>query len=276
MSPMFRAVALSLILSGLPALAQDPAPPPPPPPPPGETGGPAGPAALSLEKIAEGDRLMQDRRYREAAFAYLDAVHADETSVEASFKLANVYAVLGYFDHAIYFWSNAARRSQDPAVERSAQDNIAKARGRSGQSGGGTPQLQGKAPGSGPISDAARERARAAYEQGVKQINARDYAAAFDSLSTAIRLEPTLSVAYIARGSALIGLKRYGEAVLDYQYAQKLAPGTASPLYGLAEASRALGRTPEARAYYQQYLDSPASDVRPQLREDAQKKLQKL
>lgn len=268
MSPILRALATCLLLSGASALAQDP-----PPPPPSEA---SGAGALSLERIAEGDRMMQERRYREAAFAYLDAVHADETNVEASFKLANVYAVLNYFEHAIYYWSNAAQRSGDPAVERSAQDNITKARGRITQAGGATPQLQGKAPGSGPVSDSARDRARAAYERGVNQINSRDFNAAFEALTTAVRLEPTLGVAYIARGSALIGLKRYGEALLDYQYALKLAPDTASPLYGLAEASRALGRTPEARAYYQQYLDSSAADVRPPLREDAQKKLQKL
>lgn len=121
-----------------------------------------------------------------------------------------------------------------------------------------------------------RRSARAAYEEGVRQINAREYGPAAESLTTAIRLEPTLSVAFIARGSALIGLRRYGEALLDYQYALKLAPNSASPLYGIAEASRALGRTPEARAHYQQYIDSSATDVRPPLREDAQRKLQKL
>lgn len=267
MSRTFRVAVVGWCLVSAGAFAQDSAPPPPPT---------APPPSLSLERISVGDRLMQERRYREAAFAYLDAVHAEPASVEASFKLANAYAVLGYFDHAIDAWSRAAKQSSDPAVQKSAQDNIAKARTRAEQAGGGNPQLQGKAPAAGPISDAAREKARAAYEQGVKQINAREYGPAYDSLATAIRHEPTLGVAYIARGSALIGLKRYGEALLDYQYALKLAPQTASPLYGLAEASRALGRIPEARGYYQQYIDSTASDVRPALRDDARQKLGKL
>jgi len=232
--------------------------------------------ALSLGRVADGDRLMQERRYREAAFAYLDAVHADPASVEANFKLANAFAVLGFFDQAILHWTRASERSSDAAVRKSAEENIVKARQRAQEVGGGSPPLQGKAPGAGPIADAARDRARAAYEAGVKQVTARDYAAGVKSLGTAITNEPTLTVAYVARGSALIGLKRPGEALLDYLYAHRLSPATASPLYGMAEAYRALGRIPEARESYQRYLESTAADIRPALQDDARRKLEKL
>ncbi len=232
--------------------------------------------ALSLGRVADGDRLMQERRYREAAFAYLDAVHADTASVEANFKLANAYAVLGFFDQATLHWNRAAAQSSDPAVRKSAEENIAKARSRAQEAGGGSPPLQGKAPGAGPVADAARDRARVAYEAGVKQVTARDYQGGVQSLGTAIQNDPTLTVAYVARGSALIGLKRYGEALLDYQYAHRLAPATASPVYGLAEAYRALGRVPEAREHYQRYIESQAADIRPALQDDARRKLEKL
>ena len=61
--------------------------------------------ALATTRIADGDRLMQDRRYREAAFAYQDASNADPDNIEALFKLGNAYAVLGYYDQAIRRWS---------------------------------------------------------------------------------------------------------------------------------------------------------------------------
>src|SRR5205085_3074790 len=71
-------------------------------------------------------------------------------------------------------------------------------------------------------------RSRGAYEQGVQRIQARDYAGALQSLTQAIQLEPTLAVAFIARGSAYIGLRRYAEAAVDYEYALRLAPDMAS------------------------------------------------
>ena len=164
----------------------------------------------------------------------------------------------------------------DPSVKKSAQDNIDKAQQKLALAGGGSPQAAGKTPGSGPIADTTRQRARKAYEQGVQQINGRDYASAAQSLSQAIVLEPTLAVAYVARGSANIGLRRYSDAAADYQYAIRLEPAMASPLYGLAEAYRVMGRGADAREYYEKYVASTAPDVRPDLKSEAQQKADKL
>ncbi|MCP3103206.1 tetratricopeptide repeat protein [Myxococcus sp. K15C18031901] len=231
--------------------------------------------ALAAARIRDGDLLMKERRYREAAFAFLDASHADPGHVEALFKLGNALAVLGYYGQSIAKWEEAARLTQDAAIRQSAQDNIARARGKLAQAGG-SPQAAGQPPGSGPVADTTRVQARRAYEQGVQRIGAKDFTGALTHLTQAIQLEPMLAVAYTARGSANIGLRRYAEAAADYQYALELEPGSASPLYGLAESYRALGRNAEARILYERYAASSAADVRSQLQEESRQKAAKL
>jgi tetratricopeptide (TPR) repeat protein len=230
---------------------------------------------LSITRVRDGDALMKERRYREATFAYLDATHADPNNVEALFKLGNALAVLGYYTQAIEHWNRVAQLTPDAAIRQSALDNVAKARVRLTQQGG-SPQAQGVAPGFGPVAETTRAQARRAYEQGVQRIQARDYAGALQSLGQAIQLEPTLSVAYTARGSAYIGLRRYSEAALDYEYALRLAPEMASPLYGLGEAYRMLGRNAEARSSYERYATSTARDVRTDLQAEARQNAERL
>lgn len=230
---------------------------------------------LSITRARDGDALMKERRYREATFAYLDAVHADPFNTEALFKLGNALAVLGYYAQAVEYWNRAASSTQDAAIRQSALDNVAKAQVRIAQQGG-SPQAQGVAPGFGPLAETTRTQARGAYEQGVQRIQARDYAGALQSLTQAIQLEPTLAVAFIARGSAYIGLRRYAEAAVDYEYALRLAPDMASPLYGLGESYRMLGRNAEARASYERYATSTAKDVRPELQAEARQNAERL
>jgi len=230
---------------------------------------------LSITRVRDGDALMKERRYREATFAYLDAAHADPGNVEALFKLGNALAVLGYYAQAVEHWNRVAQLTPDAAIRQSALDNVAKAQVRISQQGG-SPQAQGVAPGFGPLAETTRAQARRAYEQGVQRIQARDYAGALQSLTQSIQLEPTLSVAYIARGSAYIGLRRYAEAAVDYEYALRLAPDMASPLYGLGESYRMLGRNAEARSSYERYATSTAKDVRPELQAEARQNAERL
>lgn len=239
-----------------------------------EPTGALGPQAA--KKLAEGDALWAEKKYREASFAYQDAVNADPNNVEALFKLGNAYAVLGYYSQAIDKWTRAQQLSSDPAVKKSAADNIARAQQKMAQAGGGSPQEANRPPGSGPVADSTRTQARQHYENGVQLIGQRRYGEALNALNECLRLEPALTVGYIARGSALIGLRRFAEAVVDYQYALKLDPTLSSPLYGLAEAYRGLNRIDEARNYYQRYVASTAPDVRPDLQNDARTKLSQL
>jgi tetratricopeptide (TPR) repeat protein len=232
--------------------------------------------AAAARRTADGDKFMQEKKYREASFAYADAVHADPSNVEARFKLGNTYAVLGYYAQAIDQWNAVAQLTQDASVKKSAQDNISRAQAKMASAGGGSPQAAGKPPGTGPIADSTRTQARGYYEQGVKQIAGRDYGNALSSLSAALQLEPALTVGYVARGSALIGLRRFQEAAVDYQYALKLDPNMASPLYGLAEAYTGMNRPTDAKSYYERYVASTANDVRPELQSDARAKLDRL
>jgi zinc protease len=116
--------------------------------------------------------------------------------------------------------------------------------------------------------------ARAEYEKGVQLIREKNYNEALRALNTAIQLWPTFTDAYLARGSAQVGVGRYAGAVADYQYAQSLDPNRAGPLYGLAEAFRALGRKAEAADAYRRYAASNAPDARPDLQADARRKEQ--
>jgi tetratricopeptide (TPR) repeat protein len=227
------------------------------------------------KKLADGDRAMAEKRYRDASFAYTDAVHADPNSVEGRFKLGNSLAVLGYYQQAVDQWTFVTKLSKDPAVLAQAQGNITKAQAKIAQVGS-SPPAAGRPPGSGPVAETSRTQARSLYEQGIAQIRARDYGNALASLSSAVQLEPALTVGYLARGSALVGLRRFSEAALDYGYALKLEPASAAPLYGLAVSYQGLSRTDDARQYFQKYIASTAPDVRPELQTDARNNLEKL
>ncbi|HME92038.1 MAG TPA: tetratricopeptide repeat protein, partial [Myxococcaceae bacterium] len=196
-------------------------------------------------------------------------------NVEALFKLGNSYAVLGYYVQAIERWNKVVQLTPDAAVRKSAQDNISRAQAKIGQLSMTTQPNQGPPPGP-PGLEPSRAQARTAYEQGVRQIGAKDYGGAMQSLTQAIQLEPTLAVAYVARGSANIGLRRYSEAAADYESALRLDGSMASPLYGLGEAFRAMGRLTDAKQYYERYASSVATDVRPELQREARQKADKL
>lgn len=127
-----------------------------------------------------------------------------------------------------------------------------------------------------PTAESTRAQARQYYEGGVQLITQRRYAEALNYLNESLRLEPALTVGYVARGSTLIGLRRFAEAAVDYQYALKLEPQRSDVLYGLGEAYRGMSRNDDARAFYQRYLASNAPDVRPELQNDARAKLNQL
>lgn len=246
-------------------------------PPPATNPAPAGNiGSLAAKKVQEGDKLWAEKKYREASFAYQDAVNGNPDDVEALFKLGNAYAVLGYYSQAIDRWARVQQISPDPAVKKSAADNIARAQQKMTASGGGTPQEANKAPGTGPVAESTRTQARQYYEGGVQLIGQRRYGEALNYLNESLKLEPALTVGYVARGSTLIGLRRFAEAAVDYQYALKLDPNRSDALYGLAEAYRGMNRIDDARAYYQRYVASNAPDIRPELQSDARAKLQQL
>lgn len=234
----------------------------------------ARPSSVSAAaEIAEGDRLMGEKKYRAASFSYLDAAKADPGSEEALFKLGNCLAVLGYYVQAVERWNEVAQLTNSPLVQRMAQDNVARAEAKIAEL---SMTASAKAAPPPPSVDSVRTLARAAYEQGVSQVRDREFASAVQSLNRAIELDPGLAIAFAARGSAQVGLRHYSEAAADYESALRLDAGMASPLYGLGEALGAMGRDVAARQYYERYACSTAADVRPDLQHEARQKAEKL
>lgn len=232
---------------------------------------PAAGEALSRTRLAEGDAFMKDRKPRDAAFAYQDAVKAEPSSTEAHFKLGNAYAQLGYFPEALEHWSRVLALTPEAQVREAAEQNVARAKAMLGKS---TSLASVEA--LGQASDSAKARARKAYEDGVGRVERGDYGGALRLLTEAVKLEPTLAIAFTARGSAHLGLRQFQEAATDYQFALRLDPSLASPLFGLAETSLAQGRPEEAASYYQRYASTQALDARPELKKQAREKAEKL
>ncbi len=210
------------------------------------------PAAGSAALLAEGDRALHAGNAAAAVQAYQSALQVDPTNVEALFNQGNALARLRDYRSAIEKWERVVQLSSEAGVRSAAQENVDKARARLAQAAaadGGSRQA----------------RAREAYERGVRLVLSRDYAAAVQVLTEALTADPTLAAAYTARGSANVGLRRFYEAAADYQEALRLDATRASPLYGLAEAYRALGRAADARLYYDKYAVSTAPDAQPAL-----------
>lgn len=227
--------------------------------------------SLAAQSLEEGDRLMAQKRVRDAAFAFRHALNAQPGSTEANFKLATALAQLGFLPQAMERWEAVLASSKDAAVQKAARGNIERAKQRLA-----TPDAASPVPSLGPLSAADRARARKAYEEGVGRVGRRDFSGATRALSEAIALEPTLAVAFVARGSAHLGLRRFSEAATDYAFALQLDPELSAPLYGLAEAYRGLGRTREAKGFYERYASSSAKDVRPELQKDARTHAERL
>ncbi len=210
--------------------------------------------------ISEGDKALRAGNAAASVQSYQSALQLDPTSVEALFKQGNALAKLGDYRSAMEKWERVVQLSTDPAVRKSAQENVDKARARLARAAAA------------PADGSPQTRAREAYERGVRLVLTRDYPAALQALTEALAADPTLAVAYTARGSANVGLRRFYEAAADYQDALRLDPTRASPLFGLAEAYRALGRAADARIYYDRYAASTAADVQSALQATARTK----
>jgi tetratricopeptide (TPR) repeat protein len=220
-------------------------------------------AGTAAALIAEGNKALKAGNAAAAVQSYQSALQLEPTNVEALFSQGNALAKTGDYRSAIEKWERVVQLSPEASVRKGAQENVDKARARLAQAAAPAP-----APGAGT----PQARAREAYERGVRLVMSRDYSTAVQALTESLAADPTLAVAYTARGSANVGLRRFYEAAADYQDALRLDPTRASPLYGLAEAYRALGRASDARIYYDRYATSTAVDARANLQADARTK----
>jgi tetratricopeptide (TPR) repeat protein len=232
----------------------------------------AGPSAAM--KVAEGDSLFAARDFRAALFAYQDAIMADPKSVEARVKAAQAYARLGHDDEAIEQWNKALQLDPQNAVAHESVGAAHERKAALAQRPGATivPPLPPLT--TAPVSD--ETGARSHYTAAVALIRERKYEQAMGELEQSLALKPGYVVALIARGSARIGLAKYKEAIADYNAAHLGDPSLAAPLFGLAEAYRALGQSEKAAEMYRQFAASNAPDAQANLKAYALQNAQAL
>ena len=256
-----------------------------------------GKPEIARQKVITGNALMEgasrattpadkEKALRDAAIAYQDAVNADPGHVEANFQLGLAYAQLGYYAQAIDRWEKVKQISPDPKWRAAADRNLTMARSKmAAAQPKPQPQLQvppASTPAATPPQPTTRDPnqlwalAREKYQQGVDFVNARRFGDAIAALNAAVTYKVDFPEAYIARGSAQIGLKQYSGAAADYDYALKLNARLAAPLFGLAEAYRAMGRQSEAANFYQRYAESRSGDASPDLQREAEQWARKL
>jgi tetratricopeptide (TPR) repeat protein len=246
-------------------------------------------AADALSLMSAADKAFTARDFRGALFAYQDLTREDPGSVTVWVKLGETYARMGHDQEAAESFSRALRLEPKNAA---ARQGIGASRERMAAlappkpaaepariASYSTSQLETvpsqpeMAPRKPAIDEAgARER----YTVAVRMINERNYSEALTALDDALRRKPGYAVALVARGSARMGLLDYDAAAADYSAARGADPSLASPLFGLAEAYRALGQPAKAAQLYREYASSPAPDVQPPLRDYALRSAQSL
>jgi tetratricopeptide (TPR) repeat protein len=97
-----------------------------------------------------------------------------------------------------------------------------------------------------------RDRAGTYVNRGVIKMRRQEYAAAHADFNLAIRLQPEMGEAYVNRGGALVGQKRYMEALVDID--RGLSLGSEEPekaYYNRALANEGLD---DIKAAYFDYL----------------------
>jgi len=223
--------------------------------------------ADAASMMAAGDKASAQKDFRTALFAYQDATREDPSSAVLLVKLGQTYARMGHDPEAIEYFSRALRLDTKNAA---AAHGVSASRERLAALAPPKPQRQPEPqPQSEPEPMLDEAGARERYTAAVKLINDRQYAESVPVLDEALRKKPGYGVALVARGSAHMGLLQYEAAAADYSAARTSDPSLASPLFGLAEAYRALGQPARAAHFYKEYAASSAPDVQAPLKDYA-------
>jgi len=222
-------------------------------------------AADAAALMAVGDKAASAHDLRTALFAYQDAIREDPGSPIVLVRLGDTYSRMGHDSEALEYFAKALRYDPKNAA---AKQGIAASRERLA--------MLAPVPVAPPKPQVDEAGARERYTAAVRMINERRYADALEALNDALSKKPGYAVALVARGSAQMGLLHYEAAAADYSAARTADPGLASPLFGLAEAYRAMGQAAKAAQLYREYAGSPASDVQQPLKEYALRNAQLL
>jgi len=224
--------------------------------------------ADAASMMAAGDKAYAAKDFRTALFAYQDATREDPTSAIVLVKLGDTYFKMGHDSEAMDSYARALKL--DPRSSAAAQ-GLSSSRERLAILAPPPPEPP---PRPEPKVDEAAARER--YTTAVKLIHERKYAESIPVLDEALQKKPGYGVALVARGSAHMGLSQYEAAAADYSAARASDSSLASPLFGLAEAYRAMGQPGKAAELYKEYAASTSADVQPQLRDYAAKNAQAL
>ncbi|HYG70284.1 MAG TPA: tetratricopeptide repeat protein, partial [Anaeromyxobacteraceae bacterium] len=245
----------------------------------------AAPAARAFpDRLALADRLFLAGDFRNALFAYQDAVYLEPGDARARVRLGRAYEAMRYPDRAIAQYQKALALDPGSLEARRALEALGVLTGTPAHGDAGAPRTDRPAPAAvaipaAPVGPPAPTPAVAVapaappdapspaqrYRAALDLMARRDFARAVAELDDAIAQDPRLAVAYVARASAQFGLAKYREAADDYKAALGLDPSMATPIYGLAECQRLLGDA-GAADLYARYAESRAPDVREDLR----------
>lgn len=232
---------------------------------------PPAPAAATAvdarERLAQGDALLAAKDLRGALFAYQDAVIADPKSFAALAGVAQVYGLLGHDDDAVDYWKSAL--ALDPQSKVAREGLLAAQERRAARAAPARMTPAPAPPAAAPLVTTGETAALDHYAAGAALVRERKYAEALVELDKSLQAKPTLAVALVARGSARIGLGQFNDAIADYLAAQRADAAMAAPLFGLAEAYRALGQKGRAIELYRAFAASSAPDAQESLKQYA-------
>lgn len=238
----------------------------------------------AVNQIREGDRMFQQKRFREALEMYNNAIRLDDQSTNAMLKAGLALANLGQYEDAIQQWErvlelDAGNKYATTYIER-AKPRVAGSQVASGPKPLDTAAAQRAVAQSGSVQPTPATTqhqpsaqdvalARNEYRKAVGLINSSQFAEALAPLQIAIERQPDFVNAYVARGGAYLGLRRYNDAAADYHKSLELAPNLATPLYGLGRVYEKLGNKPKAIEYYRRYASSNGPDAQVTLKRRA-------
>jgi tetratricopeptide (TPR) repeat protein len=219
---------------------------------------PGGVSAGAAPHIKEGDRAFTSKKYRDALFAYQDALQIDPRSVEALAKAGDSYAKLGYGDEAIDHWNRAL--ALDPSYSAARDSLSAYQARRSGKAAEASapPVAPAAAPGSAP--PAAAPPAPVAAPQPVpapapapapppaQAAPAPPPAQAAPSPAPAARAAPAQDPAraHYVSGVGLVRERKFAEAISEFDQALATHPGFAVALVARGSAKIGLGKYQDA------------------------------
>ncbi len=98
------------------------------------------------------------------------------------------------------------------------------------------------------------------FKQGVVMLHTREYEHAMTAFHRVLQLAPTMPEAHVNAGFALIGLKRFKEALAFFDAAIDLRRGQVNAYYGMAVALEGLGDLPGATGAMESYLHLSKAD----------------